>query len=158
MNVLVGASLSEPHYESKSIPRELCIYVCIRLSVNALALQFIGQSNISLPLISIPLDNFITMWSNRSSSLEKAEHWRVAWCHAETRQGTWVTWCVKHLREQRDAEPDKARHMREQEQCDTLRQRKSGMMLRQSNSHERARTVTYTFSAKSSCHFESESS
>ena len=43
---------------------------------------------------------------------------------------------AKHLREHRDAEPDKARHMREQEQRDTLRQRKSGVMLRQSNAHE----------------------
>ena len=49
---------------------------------------------------------------------------------------------AKHLTEQRDAEQDKARHMREQEQRDTLRQRKSGVMLRQSNAHERARTVT----------------
>ena len=32
---------------------------------------------------------------------------------------------AKHLREQRYAEPDKARHMREQEQRDTLRQRKT---------------------------------
>ena len=32
---------------------------------------------------------------------------------------------AKHLREHRDAEPDKARHIREQEQRDTLRQRKA---------------------------------
>ena len=49
---------------------------------------------------------------------------------------------AKHLTKQHDAQPDKARHMREQEQRDTLRQRKSGVMLRQSNAHERARTVT----------------
>ena len=43
---LIGASLSEPHMGSKSVPRELsiylsmylCIYVCVRLSVNALTL------------------------------------------------------------------------------------------------------------------------
>ena len=49
---------------------------------------------------------------------------------------------AKYLTEQRDAEPDKARHTREQEQRDTLRQRKSDVMLRQSNAHERARMVT----------------
>ena len=43
---------------------------------------------------------------------------------------------AKHLREHRDAEPDKALAHREQEQRDTLRQRKSGVMLRQSNAHE----------------------
>ena len=45
---------------------------------------------------------------------------------------------VKHLREHRDAEPDKARHIESKtKQRDTLRQRKSGVMLRQSNEQER---------------------
>ena len=40
--------------------------------------------------------------------------------------------------ERRDAEPDKARHIESKlKQRDTLRQRKSGVMLRQSNEQER---------------------
>ena len=67
--------------------------------------------------------------------LEKAEHhWALksgvmsCWDKAHERRDAEA----KHLTEQRDAESDKARHMREQEQRDTLRQRKSGVMLRYS--------------------------
>ena len=67
-----------------------------------------------------------------ASSLEKAEHRRAAWCHAETRQGTWAAWCW--------AGQSKA-HERARAAW-YLRQRRSGVMLRQSNAHERARTVT----------------
>ena len=46
---------------------------------------------------------------------------------------------AKHLREHRDAEPEQSKAHRKQEQRDTLRQRKSGVMLRQNNAHEQER-------------------
>ena len=101
--------------------------------------HIIGQYNISLPLISNSLDNFVTTWS---SSLEKYLGERQS---TEERRDVMLRQGkaherrdaeAKHLREHRDAEPDKASAHREQEQRDTLRQRKSGVMLRQSNAHE----------------------
>ena len=74
---IVRRACSEPLNPANYLSIYVPTYVCVRLSVakcpRALihwTVQSFDCRYLSLPLISNSLDNFVTTWSNRSSSLE----------------------------------------------------------------------------------------